>query len=68
MIISNNDNIVKDVKLVKAINAIKPVTKERSVEMPDTEISRWQAFDAGKHLAQRRPENPPSKTEVLIRF
>ena len=25
-----------------------------NIEMPDTEISRWQAFDAGKHKASPR--------------
>ena len=46
----NNNNIVKVdkvVKVVKAIKAVKVVKKEHSVEMPDTEIPRWQAFDAG---------------------
>ena len=44
MIISHNNNIVKVVEVVKAIEAIKAikavevVTKEHSVEMPDTEM------------------------------
>ena len=50
LIVDDNNNIVKVVKVVKAIKAVKVAKKEHSVEMPDTEISRWQAFDAGKHL------------------
>ena len=46
---------------IQAIKAVKVAKKECSVEMPDTEISRWQAFDAGKHLTLRSTPRPLAK-------
>ena len=45
------------IQVVKTIKAVKAAKTEYSVEMLDTEISRWQAFDAGKPPGRHPPNN-----------